>query len=88
MWGKNTPHNASYQIPLIIRDPNNRANAGAQIDAFTESIDLAPTLLDWANLPAQLAHNGRSLMDWVKGHKPENWAQSYVCGNGYEQSIR
>ena len=73
MWGKNAPLNASFHVPLIIRDPDYRDAAGTKVDAFTESIDIAPTLLDWAGLPPSPGHNGLSLMDWVKGGAPKHW---------------
>jgi len=73
MWGKNNPHNASFHVPLIIRDPRNRKTAGTQIDAFTESIDVAPTLLDWVGLEQPLGFNGHSLLPFVEGKHPDNW---------------
>ena len=38
----------SYEIPLIIRDPRPSADGGrgARIAAYTEHVDVAPTLID------------------------------------------
>ncbi len=73
MWGKNNPHNTSFHVPLIIRDPRNRQTAGTQIDAFTESIDVAPTLLDWVDVVQPLGFNGHSLLPFIEGKHPDNW---------------
>jgi arylsulfatase A-like enzyme len=46
MLGKGGFFDASYHIPLIIRDPRRRAAAGSSVDRFTEAVDVFPTLLD------------------------------------------
>ncbi|MCP4073017.1 MAG: DUF4976 domain-containing protein [Hyphomicrobiales bacterium] len=40
---------------------------------FTESIDIAPTILDWVGLEPPLGFNGQSLMPLVEGKTPANW---------------
>ena len=74
-WGKELYFDQSFHIPLVIRDPRPAADAGRgrQIDAFTESVDLMPTFLDWlgAGIPAQC--DGRSLMAFVQGRTPGRW---------------
>ena len=66
----------SYRIPLIIRDPRADADVtrGSTVDAFTENVDVMPTLLDWlgvAELPLQC--DGRSLLPFVQGDPPDEW---------------
>lgn len=66
----------SYRIPLIISDPRPDAAAtrGTTVDAFTENVDVMPTLLDWMGvdeLPLQC--DGRSLLPFVHGHPPAGW---------------
>lgn len=73
MWGKTSPYDPAWHVPLIIRDPRRRATAGTAVDAFTESIDLAPTILDWLGLPAPLGFNGRSLVPFLDGAAPAGW---------------
>ena len=90
MWGKNNPHNTSFHVPLIIRDPRSRQTAGTQIDAFTESIDLAPTLLDWVGQEPPLGFNGHSLLPFVEGKHPDIWrdhmfAEMDMAGEYYDQ---
>ena len=48
-------------MPLIIRNPDEAAARGARVDAFTESIDLMPTLLDWLGTPVPGQCDGASL---------------------------
>jgi len=73
LWGKNTPHNASFHVPLIIRDPRRRDSAGTTINTFTESIDIAPTLLDWVGQKPPPGFNGHSLLPMLEGNKPKDW---------------
>jgi len=66
----------SYRIPLIISDPRAEADAtrGTVVDAFTENVDVMPTLLDWLGvdeLPLQC--DGRSLLPFVHGDAPQDW---------------
>ncbi|MEX0344967.1 MAG: alkaline phosphatase family protein [Rhizobiaceae bacterium] len=77
VWGKHVPFEGSFHIPLIIRDPKNRAGAGTVVNSFTESIDLAPTLSDWVGEDANIAFNGRSLLPFLGGEQPDEW-RSYT----------
>jgi arylsulfatase A-like enzyme len=66
----------SYATPLLIRDPRPEADRsrGRVVDAFTESVDIMPTILDWLGaeeLPLQC--DGRSLLGWLEGRTPDPW---------------
>lgn len=64
----------SYHIPLIIRDPRAKATRGHAIHGFTESVDIAPTLLDFAGVPCPAQFDGFSLLPAVsRGVLPEGW---------------
>ncbi|MEZ5812199.1 MAG: alkaline phosphatase family protein [Rhizobiaceae bacterium] len=76
-WGKRTIHEQAYHIPLIIRDPRNGAAAGGTVEAFTESVDIAPTILDWMGREVPHAFDGRSLLPLVGGVVPDGW-RDYV----------
>jgi arylsulfatase A-like enzyme len=67
----------SYHVPLIIRDPRGDADAtrGTRVDEFTESIDLLPTILEWAGLPTPRQCDGASLLPFVRGATPADWRQ-------------
>ncbi|NND89707.1 MAG: sulfatase-like hydrolase/transferase [Granulosicoccus sp.] len=77
LWGKSVPFDAAVKVPLIIRDPHQPQSFGKQIDAFTESVDLAPTLLDWTGADHPGSFDGRSLLPWVQGRTPSQW-RDYV----------
>jgi len=63
----------SYHLPLIICDPANDGMRGRRVDAFTEAVDLMPTILDWLALPVPRACDGATLMPWLRGETPAAW---------------
>jgi arylsulfatase A-like enzyme len=66
----------SYHIPLIIRDPRPEADPsrGKHFDAFTENVDLMPTILDWLRLDIPAQCDGQSLLPFLhKDNVPESW---------------
>lgn len=71
-------HDCNAHLPLVIRDPDPSARAqdGSVIEAFTESVDLVPSFLDWlgAALPPEL--DGQSLLPFLRGKTPDNWRNS------------
>ncbi len=73
LWGKGCPFEGAHCIPLIIRDPQRRGSAGTLTDHFTESIDVAPTILDWLGLEPPPGFNGRSLLPFLDGPEPDDW---------------
>ncbi|MBX3579669.1 MAG: alkaline phosphatase family protein [Rhizobiaceae bacterium] len=74
MLGKGGFYDGSYHIPLIVRDPHAEAAGGRIVDAFTEAVDVLPTMLDLLGAPA-LAHlDGRSLAPFLAdGDGPAAW---------------
>lgn len=73
-WGKGGWFDASNHIPLIIHDPRAPASIrGRKVDAFTESVDLLPTLLEWLGLDVPHEANGHSLAPWLGGDAPTAW---------------
>ena len=76
LLGKIGYFDQSYHIPMIVRDPGAQANGtrGTVVDAFTETIDTMPTLLDWMGLPVPRTCDGRSLLPFVHdGAAPRGW---------------
>jgi len=66
----------SYYIPLIIRDPCPAAHPsrGKQIDAFSENVDLMPTILEWLKLEIPSQCDGNSLLPILHTAKvPGSW---------------
>lgn len=75
LLGKLAYFDASFRIPMIIRNPDRPADVtrGEIVDRFTETIDTMPTILEWigADIPRQC--DGRSLLDFTYGSVPAGW---------------
>lgn len=76
MWGKSSYHDACYHVPLVIRDPSRRDTAGQVVSAVTESVDVAPTILDLLGRDAPATMDGRSLKPFLDGEPPADWRQA------------
>jgi arylsulfatase A-like enzyme len=79
LLGKGGYFDGSYHIPLIIRDPRKTADAGrdAKVGAFTEHVDIMPTLLEsiGGEIPRQC--DGASLAPFVAGAvAPRTWRRA------------
>ncbi len=59
--GKVLPYECSSRIPLIIVDPRQEKSAGKKVTALSGNIDIAPTILDYANVDAPNNMDGQSL---------------------------
>ena len=75
LWGKEGYFDDAFHIPLILRDPRPEADAGRGrvLEAMTEAVDLAPTLLDWLGLETPPQFDGRSLLPFLQGEEPAAW---------------
>jgi arylsulfatase A-like enzyme len=73
MMGKTGYFDQAYAVPLIIRDPRAGATRGQIVRAFTEHVDIMPTLLEaiGADIPPQC--DGRSLIPFVEQGAAQNW---------------
>ncbi len=67
--------NESFHVPLIIRLPESCTDRqpGQMVDAFTENIDLFPTLMNLFDAPIPRQCAGRSLMPFLTGQTPDKW---------------
>ena len=75
LLGKIAYHDESYHIPLVIRDPRRSDRAGEVERAFTESIDVMPTILDWLGAVPPQHIDGRSLLPFLENGAPSDWRQ-------------
>ena len=78
-------HDPSAKVPMIIYDPRAHADAtrGTTCDALVESIDLAATFVEAAGgKVADHILEGRSLMPWLKGERPE-WREYAISEYDY-----
>ena len=74
-WGKSGWWDSSFRIPLIINVPN---TSPKMLDAFTESVDIAPTILDWIEGEIPQDWNGQSLMPIIRDSKNKYVNKQYV----------
>ncbi len=71
-WGKMNVHDTAFHTPLIVRVPGN-VQRGVQVDQWTESIDIAPTILEWAGAVPPNSMDGCSLLPLLRGEVPADW---------------
>jgi arylsulfatase A-like enzyme len=67
-WHGQTLYQEQIAVPLIVKYPGG-ARAGTVVDELARSLDVAPTILDAAGLPAPETMQGRSL--WSATEPPE-----------------
>lgn len=66
----------SYHVPMIVVDPRPEADAtrGQAVDAFTESVDVLPTLCEWIGADVPVEVDGRALQPFLHdGAAPSDW---------------
>jgi arylsulfatase A-like enzyme len=63
----------AYHIPLIVRDPRHPRGFGRRVTAFTEAVDVVPTVLEAAGAGRQGPADGVSLSPFLRGETPAGW---------------
>ncbi|HEX3793313.1 MAG TPA: sulfatase-like hydrolase/transferase [Acidimicrobiales bacterium] len=69
----------SYHVPMIVVDPRPSADGarGRVVDAFTESVDILPTLCDFLGAEVPLQADGWSLAPFLRGDvTPPHWRET------------
>lgn len=79
LWGKGGCFDPSWHIPLILRNPKNPASQGITVSAFSEHVDITPTILAWFDQEVPPALDGRSLLPILKTETPEDWKRGIFC---------
>jgi arylsulfatase A-like enzyme len=86
MGEKDLFHEPIIRAPLIVYDPDSRADAtrGTRCEALVEAVDLAPTFLDaCGGTPVPHIMDGRSLRPLLFGERPHDWREHVVCEYDY-----
>jgi arylsulfatase A-like enzyme len=73
LLGKIGHHDESFRIPLVVKDAGRNTRAGAIEDAFTESVDVMPTILAALGGTIPRACDGRSILPLLDGPAPHDW---------------
>ena len=75
----------AYNVPLIVRWPARSGDAGRSIDDFVTLADLAPTVLEAAEVEPSTRLTGRSLVPLLDGQRPTDWPDAvHAQMNGVE----
>ena len=72
LLGKIGYFDESFRIPLVIKGARN-PRAGQVEQAFTESVDVMPTILDWLGAAVPRTCDGASLVPLMGGAPAANW---------------
>ncbi|HEV7526817.1 MAG TPA: sulfatase-like hydrolase/transferase, partial [Acidimicrobiia bacterium] len=62
----------SYNVPLIVRGPG-VSGEGRVVDAFTEHVDVLPTICELLGAQVPLQCDGRALTPWLRSESPADW---------------
>ncbi|HEX6142965.1 MAG TPA: alkaline phosphatase family protein [Geminicoccaceae bacterium] len=73
LLGKSGFFRQAFHVPLIIRDPAAGATRGGAVNAFTEHVDLMPTVLGRLGLEIPLQCDGLSLVPFLAGTPVHGW---------------
>lgn len=73
LLGKCGYFDAAYHIPLIVKPAGGTPTPGRVVEAFTEAVDLTPTVLEAVGAAVPPAIDGRSLMPFLQGGTPSTW---------------
>ena len=73
LQGKVGYFESSYHILGIVRDPNREGTHGSVVEAFTENVDVLPTVCELIGAPIPAQCDGRSLVPLLDGVVPGDW---------------
>jgi N-acetylglucosamine-6-sulfatase len=69
---KRHAYEESMRVPLLVRCPS-VVKGGEKISQVVQNVDIAPTLLAYAGVPAPAQMQGRSFLPILKGQAPADW---------------
>ncbi|NYF98843.1 sulfatase [Janibacter cremeus] len=83
-WGKNTPpyYNETIHLPMFAWDPRDRV-AGERREALVQTIDLAPTLLDFFGVAPTEDMEGRPLREVIRADERRRPAALFGIFGGH-----
>jgi len=63
----------SYHILGIVRDPRLADRVGTTVDAYTENVDIVPTIAEMIGEPVPAQCDGLALTPLLRGESPKEW---------------
>jgi len=81
--GKWLMYENSLRVPMIIYDPSATAR---EVNDIALNIDLAPTILDYADVKKPRAVQGESLRKFAKG-EVANWRTEFICEHLFDHQF-
>ncbi|MEO0452555.1 MAG: sulfatase [Verrucomicrobiota bacterium] len=83
--GKWNPYEQSLRVPLIIYDPRlPEALRGQVLPHLANSVDLAPTMVDYAGVNLPEVYQGRSLLPMIRGQRIA-WREDIFCQHHFKR---
>jgi arylsulfatase A-like enzyme len=76
LLGKAGFYESSYNVLSLIRDPALPDGHGRVVDAFTENIDILPTICERIDLSTPVQCDGVSLVPFLYGSSPVTWREA------------
>jgi arylsulfatase A-like enzyme len=76
LLGKAGFYETSYNVLSIVRDPALPDAHGRVVDAFTENVDILPTICERINAPTPVQCDGVSLVPLLYGSSPATWREA------------
>jgi len=86
LWEHDWMFNTNQLVPLVVRMPGG-AGAGTRVSCPVETIDILPTVLEICGLPPQPDIDGRSLVPWIEGGRPQEDDFAF-CENNFYVSVQ
>jgi arylsulfatase A-like enzyme len=75
---KECPYEECLRVPLVIRYPGVARCAPAAVEAPALNIDIAPTVAELAGIAVPAPIDGRSLVPWLRGERPDGWRTDFL----------
>jgi N-acetylglucosamine-6-sulfatase len=93
MWGehglvdKRAMYESSIRIPLFAHCPQLFGTSGRAVDPMVLNLDIAPTFLEAAGVPAARGMQGRSLLPVAAGQTAKDWRTDFIYEYAWEQDF-
>jgi arylsulfatase A-like enzyme len=76
-YDKRFMHERSIRTPMLIRYPR-MIRAGSTANQMVTNLDIAPTFLELAGIPAPKHMQGLSMVPILEGETPANWRKDWL----------